>query len=190
MALEDSACGSPSDLKMHIWDAAIRDDREELKEITNELIARYEPKPGKGSSHRPLQDFLPLLDALADLKDPRHKDAIDHFRNLRWFFLRWIWIEKFKLPKEEAITFLSGYKTDPAVPALMCGLEEDVAGAEEAIDNLILKGEIQPPLSVLASYVCRKVAKTPLDTDAPDLKPPGATSTYAAVRARLEAKRR
>jgi hypothetical protein len=190
LALKDSASGSGGDMMMHIWEAALRDDRTELKEITDEMIERYETKAGEESNGRRLRDFLPLLDALADSRHPRHKEAIDHFGNYnRWIFLRWIWIEKFKLSKEDAIAFLGGREAGPAVHVLVCGLDQDVAGAKQALDDMITKNNIPAPLSILASQTCRKLAKETLDAALPDLKPPGATSTRSAVLARLKARK-
>ncbi len=191
LALSDSACASYKDMTMHIWDAAIRNDRKKLKTVTGELIARYESTAGEESNGRRLRDFLPLLDALADPQNPRHKEAVDHFGHYgHWIFLRWIWVEKFKLSQEDAITFLGGREAGPALHALVCGLEDDAPGAKAVIDDMITQNKITAPLSVIASYVCRKAAKESVEADLPDLKPPGATSTRAAVLARLKAKRR
>jgi hypothetical protein len=191
LALEDSASASSGDMMLHIWDAALRNDRTALKEITEEMIERYEPKAGADSRARRLREFLPLLDALVDAAHPRHKEAIDHFGNYNgWVFLRWIWIEKFKLSKEDAIAFLGGREASPAVHPLVCALEQDVEGATKALDEMINKNDLPIPMMVLATYTCRKAAKQSLDTAVPDLMPRDATPTRSAVLARLEATRR
>lgn len=189
-ALKDSSSGSSGDMIMRVWEAALRDNRKDMSRIADMLIDRYETSAGADSRARRLRDFLPLLDALAEASHPDHGRAIDFFGNSdHWIFLRWIWIEKFKLSQKDAITFLGGREANPTVHALVSALEGDAAKAKRALRQRINKGDLTSSMMVLASYSSRKVSQDSFNAEAPDLKPPGATSTRAAVLAKLKAKR-
>ena len=75
MAMEDSSSGSASDMMMHIWDAAWRNQPRELEEKVKEIIERYEQEMGVNSPGRRLLKFLPLLPALRDAKHPRFREV-------------------------------------------------------------------------------------------------------------------
>jgi hypothetical protein len=186
MAMRDSASSSYQDMVLHIWDAATRDDRASLEKIAGELIERYEPDAGRKSTGRKLRDFLPLLPALADVKDPQHKTAIGYFRgDADFVILRWLWIEKFKLSKEDAIAFLGGRETDAARHVLVCRLDGDGESARKAADALMDQENIRAEQRVLARCVSMELAKDTPEPVVPDLKPAGAVSARTAVMARL-----
>jgi hypothetical protein len=191
MAMEDSASSSYQDMILHIWDAAIQDDRVELKKLTEEAIERYEPDASKKSVGRRLKEFLPLLPALSNAADPQHKKAIDFFHGeASWVVLRWLWIEKFKLSKDDAIAFLGGRETDPARHVLVCYFQGDAEGARSGTDALLDREDVRAELRVLARCVSMKMAKGVSEPSVPDLKPVDAVSARAAVLARLADKQR
>jgi hypothetical protein len=191
MALEDSRSGSFGDMRLHLWDVAIRDDRTQLTTQVDELITRYESNEGPQSRGARLKSFLPLLPALSDPKDPQHKKAIHYFGNdVEWVDLRWLWVEKFKLPKEDAIAFLGGRETDAARHALVCYLDGDTEGAHSAADAAVDQENIPARIRVLARCVSMKLAKNAAEPVVADLKPAGATSARAAVFARLTEKQK
>jgi hypothetical protein len=188
MALKDSASGSYADMLLHIWDAGIRDDRDELKQQVDELIERYESTDGPMSRGARMKQFLPLLPALANAGDPRHQEAINYFGNdASWVMLRWIWIEKFKLSKEDAIAFLGGRETDAARHVLACYLDGDAEKTVQASDGLMRQSDASAEQCILARFLGDKLAKIK-EPDVPDLKPANASSARAAVLARLAEK--
>jgi hypothetical protein len=185
MALKDSASASYADMILHIWDAAIRDNRDELKEQVDGLIERYESKDGPMSRGARMKQFLPLLPALADAGDPRHQEAINYFGNdASWVMLRWIWIEKFKLSKEDAIAFLGGRETDAARHVLVCYLDGDAEKTVQASDELMHQSDAPVEQCILAEFLGDKLAKIK-EPDVPDSKPANASTARAAVLARL-----
>lgn len=190
-ALEDSRSYSSADLVMHIWEAAIQDNRERLGRLADEHIQRYESQSGENSRCRVLKRFLPLLPALGDPNHPRRAEALRHFgKDNRWIVLCWIWIEKFKLPQNDAIVFLCGETNRADLRPLICALKNDARGARECLGEMIEQNALRTPLSVLASFVCRKTAGEPVNVRVPDLKPPGTKSTRDAVLERLRARNR
>ncbi len=186
MALEDSASGSYMDMTEHIWDDAIRSESTELEPQVKELIERYEPNAGKDSPGRRLQNFLPLLPALANSKDPQHQEAIHYFeRDTSWYILRWIWIQNFKLSKQDAITFLGGDEVGGPIRVVNFYLEGDAKKAAAAMMELSNSSEGQTEQLALASFLSRTLNNEPLDAGTPDLKPADTTSTYKAVLSQL-----
>ena len=188
MALEDSRSGSGGDMQLHIWDAAIRDDRERLSRQVEEFIERYESDKGPKARGARLKGFLPLLPALANANDPKHKQAISYFGNdPDWVILRWLWIEKFKLSKDDAIAFLGGRETDAPRHVIICYLDGDAEKARSAAEALMHIAGTSAEQCILAKFLSMKDAKEP---DVPDLKPAGASSARAAVLARFAKKQK
>jgi hypothetical protein len=186
MAMEDSRSASYQDMVLHIWDAAVHDDRSALAKLADELIQRYEPEAGAKAAGPMLKHFLRLLPALANPNDPEHKAAIGYFRGeANWTILRWLWIEKFQLSKDDAIAFLGGRETDAARHVLVCYLDGDAAGARAATDALMDQENPRADVRVLARCVSMELAKDVPEPVVPDLKPADATSARAAVMARL-----
>jgi hypothetical protein len=192
MALEDSRSASAADMQLHIWDAAIRDDREQLTEQVDELFERYDSEKGPKSRGARLQQFLPLLPALANADDPKHKQAIGHFGNdPDWVVLRWLWIAKLKLPKDEAIAFLGGRETDATRRVLVCYLDGNTQETWSAAEALMHQVGTSAEQCILAKFLSMKAGKDGKDAtepDVPDLKPVGASSARSAVLARLAQK--
>jgi hypothetical protein len=188
MALEDSASASYDDMILHMWDAAIQDSRAELANQVDELIERYEKDKGPKAFGAQLKEFLPLLPALANAKDPKHSEAISYFgKDTICVTLRWIWIEKFKLSKEDAIAFLGGRETDAPRHVLICYLDGDAEKTLQACNELMHRNDANAEQSILAKYLCDKLAKTK-ELDVPELKPADASSARTAVLARLAEK--
>lgn len=188
MALEDSASASYADMILHIWDAAIQDNRDELKEQVDGLIERYESTDGPMSRGARLKQFLPLLPALADSSDPQHQAAINYFgSDASWVVLRWIWIQKFKLSKEDTIAFLGGPETDPVRRVLICYLDGDAQKITPAFDDLNQRRGMSKDQIVLARFLSDQLAKIK-EPEVPDLKPANASSARMAVLARLAEK--
>jgi hypothetical protein len=186
MALEDSASGSRSDMTMRIWDDAIQKDSKGLQAQVAGLIERYEPNMGNDSTGRRLQNFLPLLPALANPKDPQNQEAIHYFaRDNSWYILRWIWIQNLKLSKSDAIAFLGGAEAGGPIRVVNLYLEGDVKKTAAAMVELSHKNEGQTEQLVLASYLSRTLNNESLDAGTPDLKPADAASTCKTVLSQL-----
>lgn len=186
MAMEDSSSGSSSDMIMHIWDAAIRDDLDDLQENTQELIDRYETSSGPNSRGKRLMKFLALFPALKDPKHPSRREALTYFgKENQWIVLRWIWIEKFKLPPNDAITFLGGRENDAMRRVLVCYLEGNLSGAQEALKEYKRATDRAMDGFFLAHYVTHKLAKEPEKPDQ-DLQPVDASTTRDLLAAKLK----
>jgi len=191
MALEDSRCGSYGDMQLHIWDAAIQDDRAQLRRQVEELIERYEREKGPEAPGARLKGFLLLLPALANANDPKHKQAISYFGNdPNWVILRWLWIDKLKLPKDEAIAFLGGRETDAPRQVIICYLDGDAEKARSAAEALMHQVGTSAERCILAKFLSMKVGKGATEPVVADMKPAGASSARAAVLARLAEKQK
>ena len=173
-------------MQLQLWDAAIRDNRNELQELTDGLIERYESDQGPKAQGAKLKKFLPLLPALADPRNAKHGEAIGNFGNdPNWVILRWLWIEKFKLSKDDAITFLGGRETDAGRHAMVSYLEGDVEGTRAAVEALMHHTNIAQEQCVLARFLSMKLSKDVKEPVVADMKPKDAVSARAAVMARL-----
>jgi hypothetical protein len=189
LALEDSASASYNDMLLGIWDAAIRDDRDELQLRVDELIERYEGDDGPEAVGKKIKRFLRLLPALEDPKHPQHQTATHYFRNyLGAVIVRWIWIEKFKMSKEDAIEFLGGKEADAIRHVLVCYLEGDAEKTRVAADAFINQDDARLEQCVLAKFISLKLATDSKEPAVPDLKPARVTSARAAVLARIAEK--
>ncbi len=186
MAMEDSSSGSSSDMLMHIWDAAIRDNTDDLQEHTQELVDRYETSSGANTRGKRLMKFLALLPALKDPKHPSRREALSYFgKEAQWIVLRWIWIEKFKIPSNDAITFLGGRENDPLRRALICYLEGNLSGVQEALKEYGWGTRHPVDTLFLAHYLAHKLAKEPEKPDQ-DLRPTNAKTTRDLLAAKLK----
>jgi hypothetical protein len=191
MAMKVSRSGSASDMYMHIWEAAIRDDLPQLKQHVEELIDRYQSRSGADSSGRRVLKFLPLLPALKDPAHPSRSDALRYFGNEPgWTILRWIWIEKYKLPKADAVTFLGGRETDAFRHILVCSLEGNAEAAKAALKPYADSVPRFNEQLFLAYHLTHQLQKAQFNKDEPDLKPAQVVSISEAVLARLKSKSR
>jgi len=186
MALQDSRSGSYSDMVLHMWDAAIQDDRKQLRSEVDNLIERYEKESGPNAMGARLKSFIPLLPALAEPKNPKHKEAIGYFGpDKNAVLIRWIWIEKFKLSKEDAIAFLGGRETDAARRVMVGYLEGDVGQTQMVADALMRRHDAQDSHCILAKFLSMKLDAGAREPEVPDLKPGGVSSARALVLGRL-----
>jgi hypothetical protein len=191
MALEDSRSGSFKDMMMHIWEAAIRNDSSGLETQVKELIERYESDKAPESTGRRLLGFLPLLPALRDPKHVSHQNAIRYFeKSAGWTVLRWIWIRKYELPKEDAIAFLGGREADLFRRVLISYLENDPRQTADAYSQLEKENKVTGDQMFLAGFLSRQIQNQPSVDNLPDLKPADASSARSAVLARLAARRK
>lgn len=128
-ALEDSDSASHTDMRMHVWEDLIEGDFRKLGKGIDEMIERYGEGSRPDSPDRKLQAFVPLLGALQQANHPRHEEALRFFAGSKVEpIFRWICIEQFKLPPNEAIQFLGGRETDLFRRALVAYLEKDLNG--------------------------------------------------------------
>lgn len=190
-AMLASRSGSSSDMYLHIWEAAIRDDIPQLTKNIQQLVSRYQSSAGPDSSGRKMLKFLPLLPALKDPNHASREEALRYFSNeAGWTVLRWIWIQKFKLPNEDAITFLGGRETEAFRHILVCSLEGKRKEAEVALQSYLESTSRFNEQTLLAGYVTDKMRNKPFNKPEPDLKPAEVVSVREAVLARLKEKQR
>lgn len=187
-ALQDSACGSEADIVSHILDACLRDNRPEMLKYLKQMIELFESGGAKNSLGRQLYGFIPLLPALADPQDAHHREAIDYFgRENGWSIPRWIWIEKFKLSKEDGIAFLGGRDTDTFRQIMVAYLDDNQKKLNDAVNIVIRKDRGYGSSSIIARYLQQKHRNMRIPPS-PDLKPEGAMSSRSAVLKHLEEK--
>lgn len=173
---------------LHVWDSTIADDDAAVSKEVDEIIDRYESSAGDDSQGRRLQKFLPLLPALKDPSNPKHQDALDYFgRDQSWGILRWLWIQKYKLPRDDAIDLLGGEEVGGPRQVLVPYLEGDAAKTAEMMKALAGADDGQADWDVLASYAAGKINNDNFDKGTPDLMPANALSAYEAVTIRLKA---
>jgi hypothetical protein len=189
MALEDSRSASYSDMVINIWDAAVRDNLKELEQTAHELVERYEEDKGANSQGRQLLKFLPLVPALRDARNSSRQEALRFFgKSESWIALRWIWIEKFKMPAEDAIALLGGRENDLFRRVLICYLEKDPAKTLEALNAFSASRAYIDEKTALSTYLYYCLRKNLPKRDESDLKPSGVVSTRQAVLAKLKSK--
>lgn len=175
-------------MELNFLEAAVADDRPAMKSTVDELIERYESDEGGKSVGRVLRDFLPLLPALAAPGDPAHRKALEYFgRDSHWTLSRWIWSEKFKLSKDDTITFLGGRETDSLRRILISYLDADKEANACLSEAYLQETQEYHGNTVLVRFLANKLAKT-RTIEGPDLQPESVISTRTAVLRRLEAK--
>ncbi len=188
--LEDSRSGSYSDMLMHIWEAAILGDAKQMKTDTKELVERYEQDQGVDSLGRRLLRFLPLLPALKDPGHPSRRQAVEFFgKEPGWTFLRFIWVEKYKIPVSDAVVLLGGRENDAFTQLLIAYLEKDKAKVRENLNQLNTT-DVRNEYRVLGACLYEKLAPNEHDYRDVDLKPAGAMSIRQAVLQKLKAEGR
>jgi hypothetical protein len=188
--LEDSRSGSYSDMLMHIWEAAIQGNAKQMETDTRELVDRYEQDQGVNSQGRRLLRFLPLLPALKDPKSPSRREAVEFFgKEPGWTILRFIWIEKYKVPVSDAVVLLGGRENDAFTQLLFAYLEKDKAKVRENLTQVHTAG-VRNEYRVLASCLYEKLSPNEHDYHDVDLKPAGAMSIRQAVLQKLKAEGR
>jgi hypothetical protein len=125
---------SSSDLQLEIYRAAAKNDRKALAAAVQDNIERYGSDTGPDDPLQKLQGFLPLLPALSDPKSPKYTEALEYFSGSdRWSILRWMWVRRFELPQEDAITFLGGRENEPFLGFLVQLLLND----QEAMEKMV-----------------------------------------------------
>ena len=188
--LEDSQSGSYSDMLMHVWEAAIRDDAEKMESDTKELVERYEQEQGVNSLGRRLLKFLPLLPALKNPAHASRREALDFFgKEPGWTLLRFIWIEKYKIPLADAIVLLGGKENDAFTQFLIAYLEKNQDKARENY-ALLNTTDVRNENRVLAACLYQKLSRSEHNYHDVDLKPAGAMSIRQAVFQKLKAEGR
>jgi hypothetical protein len=187
MAMQDSRSASASDMTLHIWDAAIRGNVEELERQAQEMVDRYESDDPPNSRGRRLLKFLPLLPALRDAKHPDHERALQFFgKDDAWLILRWFWIEKHKLSPQDAIVFLGGRETGLFQHVLICYLDKDAPAMLDALNKFNASRTAIDECTVLAMTLYGRLHDPTSEVEDVDLKPEGTVSVRELVQAKLK----
>jgi hypothetical protein len=183
--------GSHSDMMMHVWDAAIRDNPKQIESAANEMVERYEQEQGVNSMGRHLLKFLPLLPALRDPHHPARREALEFFgKEAGWTTLRFIWIENYDIPVTDAVVLLGGRENSTFTQLLVAYLEKDRGKALDALNVLNSNRDSRNEQRVLGSCLCEKLHPNSHPHQDVDLKPPGAMSIRQAVMQKLKAEGR
>jgi len=186
LALEDSDTGSYSCMITTIWHYTAHGDTNKLEAQLDELIQRYESEQGAASQGRVMKSFIPLIPALANARDPRREAALDHFgKSADALIFRWILIEKYKLPTEEAIRFLGGRDTDRQRRVMILYLLKDKAAMRTAVADYIENTRNTGAGRVLAIWLESKLVNVPSGIEEKDLRDPNAKSIRQAVLEKL-----
>ncbi|MBI3853774.1 MAG: hypothetical protein HY298_26325 [Verrucomicrobia bacterium] len=190
MALDDSASGSFSDMTMHVWDAAVQDNSNELEQGVRDLIERYESNKGSDSAAKRLMKFLPLLPAVRDPNNRAHEEALRHFgKDDSWVVLRWIWIEKFKLKTNDAVTFLGGRESGLFQHVLICYLDQNKPAMLDALNQFFASRTYIDEKSALGNFLYYKLLNETSSHKDIDLKPANSLSLREAVLSKLKSTR-
>ena len=133
-----------------------------------------------------LTEFLPMLPALRDAKDPGHVDAVEYLEDFeRWPILRFIWAEKFKLSPKEAAIFVTTRSSERLTTLMLACLEKDQAKASEAFTKVVTSVKSSSEDIVFAACLYSRLQPLSGPHEEPDLKPPGAVSIRQAVLEKL-----
>jgi hypothetical protein len=188
-AMEDSRSASYSDMVLGVWEAAIRDNAKDIEKGANEIVERYEDRKGADSPGHRLLKFLPLLPALKDPKHPSRKEALEYFgRGDGWTVLRFIWIEKYNIPTEDAILLLGGRENNLLGQFLISYLEKNQPKALDDLNKLTTASDTRGEQKVLVACLYSRMHPLASPHEDKDLKPPGAMSIRQAVMTRLKSR--
>lgn len=194
LAVEDSDTGSRGCMMTAVYQYAAQGQFDRVDRQLSEIIERYESEQGPRSSARVLKQFLPLIPALQDPKHPEHEKALDYFgKSDNGVIFRWLLIQKFKLPPQEAIRFLGGKETDRLRRVLVLYLEnrphqEIHEALVDYLDNASGNIGAARPLVCWAAGEIQNRSEEAKALDKKDLKPAGAQSIRNAVLAKLRQK--
>jgi hypothetical protein len=180
-ALQDSESGSYSDMLLHIFEDTVAGNFKTLQGDVDDLVERYSNGDPDDQGVR-LQKFMPLLPALRDVKHPKHAEALRYFAGVEaWTMFRWICIEQFKLPKEDAIRLLGGNDGTVLQRALVAYLEKDRGAMLTHVNEFFRRGEIDE-YSILLQTLFDRLAAHSFTRDEPDLKPKNVVSLGDVVK--------
>ncbi len=186
-ALEDSRSGSYNDMIMGIWEATIHDNEKALEGRLDEMVERYESEKPPTAAGKLLRGFVPLLPALKDPKHPKREEALSYFgKQADGVIFRWILIQKYKVPTEDAIRFLGGRENDPLRSCLIACLEGVNWKALEALNKLTGQDSSISYNDVLATVVYRQKTGHTDDKLTPNLKPNDSGSLRKLVITKLK----
>ncbi|MBN8245803.1 MAG: hypothetical protein J0L84_00005 [Verrucomicrobia bacterium] len=184
-ALADGASGSASDLQTQAWDAAARGDVEAFSNAVRGRLERYPDTSGRYRWERILQ-FAELVPALAKPDHPDRQKALDYFgRDADATMLRWIWIQRYRLPPGDAIRFLGGRDPDAVRKVFVRVLENDLPAANAAVAELQQSPAGRGAYALVAIHARNRLLGAPQELT-PDLMPPGARFTRDLVRERTD----
>jgi hypothetical protein len=179
--LQDSESGSYADMLLHIFEGVVTSNLKTLHLDVDELVERYSKGDPDDQGVR-LQKFLPLLPALRDVKHPKHGEALRYFAGMEeWTIFRWMCIEQFKLPKEDAIRLLGGNDGTVLQRALVAYLEKDKATMLTHVNEFFRRGEIDE-YSILLQTLFDRLAAHTFTREEPDLKPQNVVSLSDVVK--------
>ncbi len=186
LAFEDSNTGSAMAMLTRMWHFAAHSDYTQLEHEVDDYIQRYQPRGGDDSQGQMIKNFIPLIPALADPKNPKHGEALDFFGKSRNATnLRWVFIQKYKLPVDEAIRFLGGEETDRLRRVMIVGLKQDKPNIRTALTKYISSDENKSAGRVISSWLEVHLLDISTGIDETDLKPADAKSITQAVMDKL-----
>jgi len=100
--------------------------------------------------------------------------------------LRFIWIEKYNIPTEDAVVFLGGRDNTLLGGFLIAYLEKNQPKALDALNRFSASSDARGEQKVLASCLYGRLHPFVPAHEDKDLKPPGAMSIRQAVMAKLK----
>jgi hypothetical protein len=101
--------------------------------------------------------------------------------------LRLIWIEKYKVPVEDAVVFLGGRENTLLGQFLIAYLEKNQPKALEALNRFTASSESRSEQQVLGACLYNRLHPAPHHEDK-DPKPAGAMSIRQAIMAKLKSR--
>lgn len=191
-AANDSGTFSYLDLEKRVTHALAIGDDKEAGRLAETILERYPPSdPVRGNVMTRIRDFLPMLPALADPKDPRHEEALTYFHKTSDYVspaFRFILARRFKLPVEDAVKFIGPERPSPARRLLIAYLRNDTKDFISAY--ALLKRKLGPSINDTCrtlieclNHEVQKVSPIPAQTD---LKPAKVEMLDDLVRTKLE----
>ena len=126
-----------------------------------------------------------------DPKNPKYSEALDYFSGTdRWSILRWIWIRRFELPKEDAITFLGGRENEPFLGFLVHYLLGDQEGMEKMVRAYFtIAKNREAGRSFVIRYLYSQYAQKKPTIPDEDLRPPSSKMLRQEIAEWLELSR-
>jgi len=137
-----------------------------------------------------LINFLPLLPGLRTASNPAREDALDYWEgDTRCMILAFMWVDKFKLQKPEAVRLLGGTEGDNSFrDFLLSYLVRDKQKALADLNDLITSAGVRTEEVVLAACLYNRLEALAPPHDEPDLKPAEVTSLKQVVQEKKRGK--
>lgn len=161
---------------MELAYALKREDLVEARKIMDERVKMGDPR----GVFAKVRDYLALVPALMDAKDPRHREAVESFPETSSFrFVQWVLFTKAALPPDEAVKFFGGDDADETAKPFIAVLQKK----KEVFERLYERNAGRDnEMGALYTWLHNLVNDVQPPAEEPDLMPAGATLLFPQLK--------